>query len=318
MFLRAVTLLLAMAAPVGADTTLRLSFAYLDAEGSARPVPSPDLTVTNLYTQTPLTVLAPESAPEGSSERSVTLTDADFPGPYARLRLAVSGLHLPAEDARADRDLTFAFEVILRRDLLGDAVDLKIPVILSSRKGAMKPLLGDPPIAEEVPGRFFVAQEYMAAYQATEDEVTASPGSFALHRLIARAMADFSLALTDQRGAGVQILPAEEMKRDIALYWQGDKEGRTQHLRAYGDARTFLWLDLAEVETILRKARRSGVETVQLCSKARSILDFFETHPPLSSEAGRVDQMFPNPGTLQGYLEGRRLDIKFACARPKI
>jgi hypothetical protein len=31
-----------------------------------------------------------------------------------------------------------------------------------------------------------------------------------------------------------------------------------------------------------------------------------------------VDLMFPNPGSLDGYLQGRRLDVKFICGRPQI
>ncbi len=306
---------LVLVQPARADVTLRLTFAYLDP---AAGLPAPELTVTNLFTQAAVEVLVPEAAPEGSAQRVVTLSEADFAGPYARLRLAVGGLRLPAEDARADRDLTFAFEVILRRDRLAEVVDIRIPVIVSSRKDAMKPLLADPPVAEEIADRFFVAQQYMAAYQAAADAVAAAPGSFALHRLIARALADFSLALTDQRGQGVQILPAEEMRRDIDLYWDSDPEGRKQHLRAYADARTFLWQDLAEVQDILRTARRSGIETVQRCAEAVRILDFFETVRPPEADARRVDLMFPNPGTLDGYLEGRRLDVKFICTRPQI
>lgn len=304
------------AAPVEADVELRLSFSYLD--GAGQSVPSPEVTVTNLYRQSPLTVMAPEVAPEGSSERILTLTEADFVGPYARLRLAFGGLHLPPDDAKADRDLTFAFEMILRRDQVADAVDVKVPVIVSSRKGAMKSLLADPPIAEEIPGRFFVAQQYMAAYQATEEAVAAAPGSFALHRLIARAMADFSIALTKQRSQGVQILPAEEMARDIGLYWKGDAEARKQHLRAYSDARTMMWRDLSEVENILRQARRAGVETVQRCAEATALLDFFENQRPPADETRKVDLIFPNPGTMDSYIAGRRMDVKFICSRPKI
>lgn len=305
----------ALARPAHADVTLRLTFAYLDP---AAGLPAPDLTVTNLYTQAPLEALVPEAAPEGAAQRIVTLKEEDFAGPYARLRLAVGGLRLPPEDARADRDLTFAFEVILRRDTVAEVVDIRIPVIVSSRKDAMKPLLADPPVAEEIADRFFIAQEYMAAYQATPDAVAAAPASFALHRVIARALADFSLALTEQRGQGVQILPAEEMRRDIDLYWKSDAEGRKQHLRAYADARSFLWQDLAEVEDILRTARRSGIETVQRCAEAVKVLDFFETVRPPESDARRVDLMFPNPGSLDGYLAGRRLDVKFICGRPQI
>lgn len=301
--------------PARADVTLRLTFAYLD---SAAGLPTPELSVTNLYTQAPVPALVPEAAPEGTAQRVITLTEADFAGPYARLRLAVAGLRLPAEDARADRDLTHAFELVLRRDKLAEVVDIKVPVIVSSRKDAMKPLLTDPPVAEDMAGRFFVAQQYMAAYQATEEAVAAAPASFALHRVITRALADFSLALTAQRGQGVQIVPAEEMRRQIELYWQTDREGRKQHLRAYADARSFQWQDLAEVEDILRAARRSGVETVQRCAEAVRVLDFFETTRPPASDARRVDLMFPNPGSLDGYLAGRRLDVKFICARPKI
>ena len=278
----------------------------------------PELTVTNLYSQSPMQALVPEAAPEGVTQRVISLAETDFAGPYARLRIAVGGLRLPPEDARADRDLTFAFELILRREKLADVVVIDVPVIVSSRKDAMKPLLADPPIAEEVQGRFFIAHEYMATYQATEEAVAAAPASFALHRVITRAQADFSLALTAQRGQGVQILPTEETRRAIELYWQADREGRKPHLRAYADARGFMWLDLAEVEDILRQARRSGIETVQRCAEAVRILDFFETMRPPPEDARRVDLMFPNPGTLDGYLHGRRLDVKFICTRPQI
>lgn len=297
-----------------ADVELRLSFAYL--EGAA--LPAPDLTVTNLYAQTPVEVLAPEAAPEGTVERVLVLKDGDFTGPYARLRLAVAGLHLPPEDARADRDLAFAFEMIVNRDRVADKVLVKVPVITSSRKGAMKSALAEAPIAEEVAGRFFLAQQYMAAYQATDEAVAAAPGSFALHRLITRALADFALALTDQRGAGVQILPAVEMARDITRYWKGDAEGRKQHMRAWSDARTMMWRDLSGVEDTLRAARRAGVETVQRCAEATRVLDFFETVRPPKEDARKVDLIFPNPGSLDGYLAGRRLDVKFICSRPKI
>ncbi len=304
----------AFGATAQADVALRISFAYLDAASGAA-VPAPKLTATSLYRQAPIAVLAPELAPEGRAERVVQLSDADFDGPYARVRLALADLRLPDGDARADRDLSFAFEVILRRDLLGDEVALTIPVIVSSRKGAVKPLLADPPIAEDIAGRFFIAQQYMAAYQAPVADVAAAPGSFALHRLIARAMADFALKLTDQRGQGVQLVPAPEMARDIALYWQSDRDGRAQHLRAYADARSMLWTDLTEVETILRAARRGGIAAVGLCADARARLDFFERRLPDDGDAARVDQLFPNPGSLAKYLAGRRLDVKFACGR---
>jgi hypothetical protein len=230
----------------------------------------------------------------------------------------VTGLRLPPEDARSKDELAFAFELILRRDTIPEVVEIRIPVIISSRKEAMKTLLSNPQIAEELPDRFFAAQQYMVAYRAEPDAVAAAPSRFALQRLIARAMVDFSLDLTDQRQGGVQILPAPEMARDVALYWDADREGKKQHLRAYADARSFLWQDLAEVETILREARRSGVEAVGLCARAQQVLDFFENTPPPEDDARRVDLMFPNPGSLKGYLEGRRLDVLFICTRPKI
>jgi hypothetical protein len=108
------------------------------------------------------------------------------------------------------------------------------------------------------------------------------------------------------------------MARDVALYWDADRDGKKQHLRAYADARSFLWQDLAEVETILREARRAGVEAVGLCVRAEQVLDFFEKNPPPEEDARRVDLMFPNPGSLQGYIDGRRLDVLFICTRPKI
>lgn len=317
-FICAMAGLMVSAVPALADVEVKLSFAYVAPDGLAT-VPSPELAVTDLLQDSPLTVLAPEVAPEGSSLRVVQLPEASFVnGRYARLRVAVKGLRLPPEDARAKDDLSFAFELILRRDTIADAVEIQIPVIVSSRKEAMKSLLSDPQIAEELPGRFFAAQQYMVAYRAEPEAVAAAPSRFAIQRLIARAMVDFSLDLTDQRQNGVQILPAPEMARDVALYWDADREGKKQHLRAYGDARSFLWQDLAEVETTLREARRAGVEAVGLCAKAQQVLDFFEGNPPPAEDARRVDLMFPNPGSLQGYLEGRRLDVLFICTRPKI
>ena len=294
-----------------ADVTLTLGFAYLDAGVAGEP--APNLTVTSLFRNAPLDVQTPETA--SGATRVVTVGDADFDGPYARLRLALSGLRLPEDDARSDRDLSFAFEVILRRDLVAPEVTLAVPVIVSSRKGALKSLLSDPPLAEDVPGRFFIAQQYMAAYQAPAEDVAAAPGSFALHRLIARAMADFALQVTDHRGQGVHLVPAQEMQRDIDLYWKTDRDGHRQHMRAYADARSFHWTDLREVETILSRARRGGVEAVGHCDTARRILDHFERRLPPAEDARRVDQMFANPGSLAAYLEGRRLDVKFACGR---
>lgn len=304
------------AGPALAEVSLRLTFAYLDSGTGA--VPAPRISATSLYRQAPLEVLAPELAPEGRAERVVTLTDADFDGPFARLRLALGGLRLPQDDARADRELSFAFEVILRRDQVGPEVDLTVPVIVSSRRDAMKPFLADPPVAEDLPGRFFIAQQYMAAYHATPEAVSAAPASFAPHRLIARAMADFALKLTGQAANGVQLLPAEEMARDIGLYWQTDREAQQLHLRAYADARSFPWMALAEVEKTLSAARRGGVESVRLCNEAVRMLDHFDRRRPDPDDARRVDLLFPVPGSLEGYLQGRRLDVRASCGRPKI
>ena len=319
MLLRLLAAVLALtlgAAPGRADVTLRLSFAYLETVGGA--LPAPKITATSLYRQAPMEVLAPELSPEGRVERVVMVSDADFDGPFARLRLAVGGLRLPQGDARADRDLSFAFEVVLRRDRVGPDVDLAVPVIVSSRRDAMKPFLADPPLAEDLPGRFFIAQQYMAAYHATPDAVAAAPASFAPHRLIARAMADFALKLTGKAANGVQLLPAQEMARDIGLYWQSDREAQQLHLRAYTDARSFPWMTLTEVERTLREARRGGVESVRLCEQARQMLDFFERRRPDPDDARRVDQLFPVPGTLDGYLKGRRLDVRASCTRLNI
>jgi len=45
------------------------------------------------------------------------------------------------------------------------------------------------------------------------------------------------------------------------------------------------------------------------------VLDFFERHTPLEDEARLVDMTFPNLGTLQANLAGRRLDEKYSCTR---
>jgi len=311
-------LMLALSAAM-AEVKVTFALSYLDAAGAgaARPVPNPDVTVTNVYSGAAVTVLAPTEAPVGESQRIIALTDADFAGPYARVRVAIAGLALPPEDAKADVPLNFAFEMILSRDAPQD-LRIKVPVIVSSRKGAMKPFMAPPRLAEQLPQHFMVAQQYLAAYQASAEDVAAQPAAFALHRLIVRAVADYSILLTKLRKTGVQILPAEELASDINRYWTRDGEARRGHLKAYIDSRTVHWLDLPKVETLLRRARKSGAEGVALCDAAREMVDFFETNRPTEAEARKVDTMFPNPGTLQSYLDGRRTDIGYVCDRPKV
>ena len=71
-------------------------------------------------------------------------------------------------------------------------------------------------------------------------------------------------------------------------------------------------------EDLLRQARRSGIEAPAACAAAREHLDFFARRLPAPDEAGWVDALFPTPGTLAGYLEGRQLDVVFACTRLRI
>lgn len=307
-----------LAAPAAAQVEVRLSFAYQDAGQTERDAPEPRLQVTNLLVAAPIEVRLAPVTDDGRNVVAFTLTEADFAGPYARLRLAVDGLRLPPDDAKSDTEMQFAFEMILRRDLLGATVDIEVPVVTSSRKGALKPFMEMPQIAEDLPQRFLMAQQWVSLYAASEQAVAASPGSFALHRLISRALVDFSLAMANGRPGAVLLIPAPEMRRVLELYWGADGEGAAQHLRAYADARTILWADLAGAETLLRQARRSGLEALKLCGQASELVSFFETHLPAEDEARKVDALFDNPGSLQAYLEGRRLDIRFACGRPQI
>lgn len=128
-------------------------------------------------------------------------------------------------------------------------------------------------------------------------------------------MADFSLAMSQARPGPVLLIPAEEMGATIKLYWAQGSEGRSTHLRAYQEARTSLWLDLAGVQDLLSQARKAGVEGPKYCNQAKILLAFFKKYRPSDAEAGLVDLIFPNPGSLQLYLEGRELDVTYSCTR---
>lgn len=307
--------LFALPLQAGADVTLRLTIAYLDAAAGAVTT-APTLTVTDLLGTAPLQAsIAADPADASRQVASVTLPESLFSGPYARLRVAVADLRLPPGDSKSGEDIRFAFELVLRRALVGDTVDVHLPIVTSSRKGAMKPYMDFPQIAEELPARFFLAQQWMSLYQADPASVAASPQSFALQRLISRAIADFAIRMADLDAGAVLILPAVELRDTLALYWDGQPDGRAIHLRAYADARTILWQDLARSEDLLSLARRGGTTAPAACAEARALLTFFETQRPDESEAAKVDSMFPNPGTLDGYLAGRRTDLSVSCAR---
>lgn len=297
-----------------ADVQVRLSFAY---QVPGRAAPSVDLAVTDLLRQSPHAVQV-TAGEAGVTVASFTLTEADFVAGYARLRLVVDGLRLPPEDAKADQSMQFAFEMLLRRSLLADVVDITVPVVTSSRKGALKPFMDLPQIAEDLPARYLMAEQWMALYQASPEAVAAAPASFALHRLISRALVDFAIAMADQPVAGVRLMPSQEMKRTLDLYWNLSSEGGSKHLRAYRDSRTALWKDAGGAQDLLRTARRSGIEAAGLCDQARKLIAFFAANPPPEDDQAWVDQMFPNPGTLQGYLDGRSLDIRAICTRLRI
>lgn len=299
---------------VQADVQVRLTFAYQDA---GRAAPSVALAVTNLLQPKSLEVQV-TAGQDGATTAAFTVPETEFVAGYARLRLVVDGLRLPPEDAKADQTIQFAFEMLLRRSLLSDGVDITVPVVTSSRKGALKPFMDLPQIAEDLPRRYLMAEQWMALYQASPDAVAAAPASFALHRLISRALVDFAIAMAGQPVSGVQLLPSEEVKRSLDLYWNLTSEGGSQHLRAYRDARTTLWKDAAAAEEMLRAARRSGVEAAALCDQARRLIGFFNANPPPEDDRPWVDQMFPNPGTLQGYLDGRVLDVRAICTRLRI
>lgn len=314
----ALALLFACLAPLmaRADTPLRLTFAYLDR----LPLTSvPTVTVTDVLggQVLPVTLATPEDG-TAVQQAATTLPETVFSGPYARLRVAVAGLRLPPEDSKSADEISFAFEVVLRRAALADAVEINVPVITSSRKGAMQPYMGMPQIAEELPARFLMALQWMSVYRADEAAVAASPRSFALHRLISRAIADFAIRMADKAQGPVLIIPAVELRDILRVYWQNEPDGRALHLRAYSDARTILWLDLARTERLLSDARRAGVNAPALCNEARALLAFFATHKPAEEEAAKVDSMFPNPGSLAAYIAGREQDVLASCTRLRI
>ncbi len=297
-----------------AETELRFEFAHLDA---GLPAPQPSLSISDVFSGAELAALPQEGA-EGTAVLTTTVTDSHFDGPYARLRVVVSGLNLPPGDSKSDEEIRFAFELVLRRDLLDGPVVIRVPVVTTSRRQAMKPYLAMPDLVEELPDRFFLAQQWMALYRASPEAVAAAPQAFALHRLIARAVVDFAIATADARRGPVLILPAPELAQTLDLYWSSMPKGQQTHMAAYADARTILWLDVPLAEDLLRQARRSGIEAPAACAAARDHLDFFSRRLPEPDEAAWVDALFPTPGTLARYLEGRRLDIVFACTRLRI
>ena len=303
--------LVLLATPLRADVTVSVNLAYA---GQATEAPQASRQVTDLLSSQPIEV-AEASGEAGHRVVSFMVPAAAFAGPYSRLRLVFSDMRLPTDDAKADQNIIFATEMVLRRDQLADTMEISVPVVTSSRKGAIKPAMDMPQVAEEVMGRYFMAQQWASLYAASAEAVAAAPASFGLQRLITRSLADFSIAMAKARPGAILLIPSEETGALINQYWGPDTEGRATHLRAYQEARTALWLDLADVEDLLKQARSAGVERPQFCAKAKALLDFFENHPPPADETRLVDLVFPNPGTLQGYLEGRRLDEKYSCTR---
>jgi hypothetical protein len=303
------------AVPLRAETNLRFEFTHLD---SRLPAPTPTLTVTDLFSDTMLDVTAQDAA-EATTVLSTIIADTRFDGPYARLRVVVGGLELPPGDSKSGQEIRFAFEIVLRRALVGDGqVVIRIPVVTSSRRQAMKPYLAMPDLVDDLPDRFFLAQQWMSLYQAGPDAVAAAPQAFALHRLISRAVADFAIATADERRGPVLVLPVPELAQTLDLYWSSMPTGKRTHLTAFADARTILWMDVPQVEDLLRKARRNSTEAPSLCRTAETYLGFFARRRPLPDEAAWVDAMFPVPGTLDGYLNGRQLDIGFTCTRLRL
>ena len=311
--------LLAVAAtgrPVSADTELRFVFAYATPGLDA---PAPDLAVTDLLSDSPLEVVTPEPEAAGTTVLATTLAPGHFDGPYARMRVVVGGLELPPGDSKSGEPIRFAFELVLRRDRLEDGpVTIRIPVVTTSRRQAMKPYMTMPDLAEDLPDRFFLAQQRMALSQASPQSVAEAPQACALHRLISRAVADFAIETAKARRGAVLILPAPELAQALDLYWSSMPSGQRTHMAAFADARTMLWQDVPLVEDLLRKARRSGTQAPALCLTARAYLDYFQRRQPAPDEAGRVDAMFPVPGTLAGYLRGRQIDLDFTCNRLRI
>ena len=302
------------AATARADTDIRFEFMHLEA---GLPAPQLSLSITDIFSGTEITTLPTEGA-EGTSVLATTVADSHFDGPYARLRVVVSGLYLPPGDSKSDEEIRFAFELVLRRDLIQSPVVIRVPVVTTSRRQAMKPYMAMPDLVEELPDRFFLAQQWMSLYRASPEAVAAAPQAFALHRLIARAVVDFAIATADARRGPVLILPAPELAQTLELYWSSMPKGQQTHMAAYADARTILWLDVPLAEDLLRQARRSGIKAPAACAAAREHLDFFARRLPDADEASWVDALFPSPGTLAGYLEGRRLDVVFACTRLRI
>jgi hypothetical protein len=304
--------LAALAAPLRAETEIRFEFTHLDAGIAA---PSPDIVVTDLYQGTAMDVTARDPQ-DATAILATTLADTGFDGPYARLRVVVGGLELPPGDSKSDEEIRFAFELVLRRNLLAEGpVVVRIPVVTTSRRQAMKTYLAMPDLVEDLPDRFFLAQQWMSLYQASPAAVADAPQAFALHRLIARAVADFAIATADARPGPVLILPAPELAQTLDLYWSSMPAGKRTHLAAYADARRMLWLDLPQIEEMLSKARRNGLEAPALCQQAREHLGFFQRRLPDPAEADSVDALFARPGTLADYIEGRELDILYACRR---
>lgn len=317
--LRPVALFLACAAfwlagPLRADTELRFEFAHLEP---GLPAPEPSLTITDVFSDTAITVM-PQETGSDTAILTTTVPASQFDGPYARLRVVVGGLELPPGDSKSGEEIRFAFELVLRRDLLDGPVVIRIPVVTTSRRQAMKPFMSMPELVEDLPNRFFLAQQWMSLYRASPEAVATAPQAFALHRLIARAVVDFAIATADGRRGPVLILPAPELAQTLDLYWSSMPNGQQTHMAAYADARTILWRDVRQVEDLLRTARRSGIEAPAACAAAREHLGFFARRLPDASEADWVDSLFPTPGSLADYLEGRRLDILFACTRLRI
>ena len=144
-------------------------------------------------------------------------------------------------------------------------------------------------VEERVKGLDYGADDYMAK-------------PFSLHELEARVR-----ALT-RRGMGGA---SSTIKHGPLVY---DQAGRVARIAINLPG----WLDVPLAEDLLRQARRSGIEAPAVCNAAREHLDFFARRLPDADEAAWVDAMFPVPGSLAGYLEGRRLDIIFACTRLRI
>ncbi len=175
-----------------------------------------------------------------------------------------------------------------------------------------------PQIAEDRPQRFLIAQQYMSLNAASAEAVAAAPGGFARHRPIARALADFALARSRAQNGAMRMLPAVDLRRTVALSRDSDPSGRRQHSAAAEAARSAPWSDLREVETLLRTARRAGIDGPARCAEAVRRVDFFDARRPPEDDAGVVDRMFPNPGSRQRCIKGRRLDIGLVCGRPQI